>query len=259
MINRSIFRAIGAGLTLASLAVALPAKAQYPAPGGYGYPNYPAPATGGYPAPSYPAPSYPAPNYPAPATGGYPGYPAPRPTVSATSFICGQSGNDPATLVQVNGRILRSPLIVWSTHYFGAEYTPQQRCQEVSAKLTQVVAQNGGRLSNLRLSTGYVYGQAVVCYLNNASSCDGSNVLFTLKPENARNAPGVLARLANFGRYGSGSAIPESGGGGDAGGDASVSMEEAIDQAVQAEGSPSDPSYPAAPSPQPSGGSSGGI
>ena len=258
----ALLRLLGAGTLLASIAASLPVQAQYPTP----YPApYPVPAP--YPAP-YPAPGvggYPAPApYPAPGVGGYPA-PTPAPYRSATTFICGRSGNDPASLVQANGRLLRSPLIVWKTHYFGDDYTPEQRCQSVSQRLTQVVAQNGGRLSNLRLSVGSAYGLTVVCYLNNASSCNQDNILFTLKPENARNAPGILARLANFGQFGGGAGVNESGGlGGDGG---SINLEDEVNQAEQMEGgglapgySPGQPvpSYQPAPSYQPDPASAGG-
>lgn len=231
-----------AGTLMGSLVTSFPAQAQYPSPYSTPYPvPYPTPGVSGYPAvPS--APVLPSPYPVSPGTYPFPGsyptnpnvYPSPVRTSSATTFICGRSGNDPATLVQVNNRTLRSPLIVWKTHYFGDEYTPEQRCQSVSQRLTQVVAQNGGRLSNLRLSVGSVYGLTVVCYLNNATSCNQDNILFTLKPQNARNAPGILSRLSNFGQFGGGASVNESSGLNNDGG--SISLEDEVTQAEQMEG-----------------------
>lgn len=164
-----------------------------------------------------------------------PTVPAGRPPVSSTTFLCGQSGNRPATLVQVSGRTLQSPLIVWQTNYFGSEYTPEQRCQIVSSRLSQAVAQNGGRLSNLRLAHGTVNSQTVICYTNGRSSCDANNMLFTLKPENASNPQAVLSGLLNFAQRGSGNAVYESGGIDSGAEDSSISLEEAVNRAIQAE------------------------
>ncbi len=91
---------------------------------------------------------------------------------------------------------------------FGPSYTPQQRCRLVSDRLTQAVAQNGGRLSNLYLSTGTVNRLPVVCYLKGVqSSCNSNNLLFTLDSRNAGNPNEVLNRLLNFGQTGSGGPI----------------------------------------------------
>ena len=168
----------------------------------------------------------------------------PTQATSTTAFLCGQSGSNPATLVQVNGRTLQSPLIVWTTNYFGTDYTPQQRCQMVSVKLSSAIAQNGGRLSNLRLATGTVNNQTVVCYTNGFRSCTANNMLFTLKPENVNNSQDVLARLANFARQGSGGAVYESGGA-NVPEEASISLEEAVNHALQAESGGLDSGYDA--------------
>jgi hypothetical protein len=180
--------------------------------------------------------------------GAMPGAMPGNPTVAnSTTFLCGQSGSNPATLVQVGSRTLQSPLIVWTTNYFGANYTPQERCQIVSVRLSNAVAQNGGRLSNLRLATGPVNNETVVCVTNTYATCSSNNMLFTLRPENANNPQDVLARLMQFGRLGSGNAVYENGGLNSTSTDSSIDLEEAVNLAVQEESGGLTPQYTAEP------------
>ncbi|MUG91533.1 hypothetical protein F7734_03125 [Scytonema sp. UIC 10036] len=187
-------------VALSSAAVS-PAMAQYPG----NYPGTVPPANN----PIYPGTVPPAGNPYYPGTvppAGNPYYPPPT---TSTSFVCGQVGNSPATLVQVNGRILPSPLIIWQTA--SADMSPQQRCQMVSQRMTVTVAQNGGKLSNLLLTTGKVNGYSVICFVNTAESCNPNNVIMTLiRGENARNPGNVLARIVRFGQRGAGTNVVES-------------------------------------------------
>lgn len=96
---------------------------------------------------------------------------------SSTTFRCVRSGNAYATVAQRGGKT-SAPMIIWE-RYVSAEFTPQQRCQTVSQRLTNAVAQNGGSLRNLLLTTGKVNGQTVICYVNTRSRCNTSNTLFT--------------------------------------------------------------------------------
>jgi len=175
----------------------------------------------------------------------------------ATTFFCGKSDNNPATLVRVGDRTLQSPLIVWTSTAFGNDYSPQQRCQTVSERIANAVEQNNGRLQNLRLAIGKVNAQTVICYTNGAGECTADNLLFTLKPENARNPQVVLARLYNFGRMGRGEAVYESGGVNSTPTEevldpdvSSVSLEEAIDRALAEEAGTASPQ--SSPESQPS-------
>ena len=141
-------------VALAALYSAVPAIAQVPSP---------APST-------RPVPVAPQANPPATLPTRTPGAPPAAGQVIATTFVCGSSsGNNPATLVQIGTRTLRSPLIVWRTEHFGPHHTPQQRCQAVSTRLTNAVAQNGGRLTSLRLATGPVNQETVICVVNGRS------------------------------------------------------------------------------------------
>jgi len=161
--------------------------------------------------------------------------PLPKPpsqTVATTIFQCVSQGTDFATVAQKGDR-RTGPIIIWQTRAFGPEYTPQQRCEKVSTRLTQAVSQNGGSLQNLLLTTGSVNRQMVVCYVNTAGQCSSTNMLFTLKPENARSAGDVVATLVTFAKRGGGSAVYESGGAEEG---VFVSLEEVVNQAFESGG-----------------------
>jgi hypothetical protein len=104
-------------------------------------------------------------------------------------------------------------MIIWKSTEFGREYTPWQRCQIVSNRLTQAVAQNGGRLSNLQLTTGIINNLPVVCYVNGQARCNSQNLLFTLDKRNAKNPGDALTRLINFSQDGGGPVSTFRGGG----------------------------------------------
>lgn len=124
-----------------------------------------------------------------------------------TVFRCVREGGSFATIAQRGDRTT-SPIFQWRTAEFGPQYTPQQRCQLVSDRLTRAVSENAGRLSNLFLTTGTVNRLPVVCYLNSgASTCNSRNLLFTLDSRNARNPNAVLDSLVNFGVSGTGAPI----------------------------------------------------
>jgi Circadian oscillating protein COP23 len=114
------------------------------------------------------------------------------------------------TMAEKNGR--QSPVITWSTNYFGDNYTPETRCQMVSPKLNNAVAANGGTFKGMRFESGPVNGQLVVCALGTGQSqCTSSNMLFTLKPENRPRVVQILQELTNFGVSASSSIVEDSG------------------------------------------------
>jgi hypothetical protein len=132
-------------------------------------------------------------------------------TPVSTKFSCVQKGNGFATIAQRGDRTT-PPLIIWKST-LGGQYKPQERCNLVSQRLTKTVIRNGGKLRNLQLMAGPVKHQVVICVLNQASSvCNSSNMLFTLRPENAKRSEEVLASLNNFSIKGSGAPVPESNG-----------------------------------------------
>ncbi|MGK7904099.1 MAG: COP23 domain-containing protein [Hormoscilla sp.] len=141
---------------------------------------------------------------------------AANPELDPTVFKCVRQGEGWATFAQRGNAVSTVPMIRWNTTEFGSDYTPENRCRIVSERLTKAVANNGGMLSNLDLTTGTLNDYPVVCFVtqnSSTSTCDNSNLLFTLNKQNASNPSQVLARLTNF-RQGraSDSTIDENGG-----------------------------------------------
>jgi hypothetical protein len=60
------------------------------------------------------------------------------------------------------------------------------------------VANNGGRLSNLDLTTEQLNGLTVVCVVNQQSTCRDDNLLFTLSQKNAATPRTVIKRITDF-------------------------------------------------------------
>jgi Circadian oscillating protein COP23 len=122
---------------------------------------------------------------------------------TTTTFQCVTSGRNFVTIAR-RGSITTDPMILWKSTEFGSEYTPWQRCQTVSNRLTKAVAENGGRLGNLQLTTGTINNLPVVCYVNGRGRCNSQNLLFTLDRRNAKNPGEALTRLINFAQDGGG-------------------------------------------------------
>ena len=116
-----------------------------------------------------------------------------------TIFKCVQQGNGWATIAK-RGSLTISPLITWDTKEFGEEFTPEQRCKKVSPKLTQFVADNGGKLGYLKLRFGPLNNQTVVCVVNDGQKiCDAENLLFTLNQKNSKNPQEVVNKIIRVG------------------------------------------------------------
>lgn len=129
----------------------------------------------------------------------------------STVFRCIQKRNGFATIAQRGDRTT-PPVITWNST-LGRQYSPQKRCNIVSQRLTQTVARNGGKLKNLQLIAGPVKNQVVICVVNKGQSvCNSSNMLFTLRRENARRSDEIVAMLNNFSFLGNGDAVAESDG-----------------------------------------------
>lgn len=106
------------------------------------------------------------------------------------TYFCDTSDGVPTTVARnVTGRMI--PVIRWTSN-LGSEYTPQRRCQEVSARFQN--ASEKGLLNYM--TTGIMGGQKVVC----ASSEYGgpcSDLLFTLNRN--QNASAVIQHLVEIG------------------------------------------------------------
>lgn len=91
-------------------------------------------------------------------------------------FFCGMSRSVPATLVHTSrGNI---PVIRWVNNAFPPPWTPQQRCEEISARFQRFY--DNGTLKFLR--AGRLSGQPVLCVASyKGGSCLPNGVLVTLK------------------------------------------------------------------------------
>ncbi|WP_114994150.1 COP23 domain-containing protein [Synechococcus sp. UW179A] len=86
------------------------------------------------------------------------------------------------------------PIIYWkSTTFSGSGWTPERRCQEVSARFQQFHSSN----SLDYITTGRMNGLPVICVANSdGGACAG--LLYTLKP--GQNATSTLKKLFNIQR-----------------------------------------------------------
>ncbi|AFY91486.1 COP23 domain-containing protein [Chamaesiphon minutus] len=105
------------------------------------------------------------------------------------------------TIVQKGDR--QAVMLSWNYDGFGREYTPEKRCQIVSERLQLAADRNGGTFQDLQLASGVVNSQTVICALSSHSKCNRRNMLFTLKPENARNPESVIQKMLVFAQDGS--------------------------------------------------------
>ncbi len=112
------------------------------------------------------------------------------------------------TVVQKGDR--QATMLTWNYDGFGKDFTPEKRCQIVSERLQKVADNNGGTFKDLQLASGTMNSQVVICALPTKSSkCNSQNILFTLKPENARNPEVIVQKIFGFAQDG-GSSIDES-------------------------------------------------
>lgn len=96
---------------------------------------------------------------------------------SNKKFICGMSRGVPATLVRTSrGNI---PVIRWVDNSFPPPWTPQQRCEDISARFQRFY--DNETLKFLR--AGRLSGQTVLCVASyRGGPCLPKGVLVTLKP-----------------------------------------------------------------------------
>lgn len=116
-----------------------------------------------------------------------------------TTFRCIQQQKSWAILAQRGNAVSTLPLITFNSTQFGSDWTPKERCYTVSQRLTEAVANNGGRFDGLTITTAKVNGYTVVCSLApNETSCNRQNMLFTLNQKNGEDPNLVLLRITNF-------------------------------------------------------------
>ena len=135
-----------------------------------------------------------------------PAVPQQTPTNTNTAAVSTLEVNcqDLKTVVKKNDR--QATMMTWNTDYFGSNFSNAKRCQVVSERLQKAANLNGGTFQGLELASGTVNSQTAICALQNGKKkCDGDNILFTLKPENAKNPETVIQQILKFGEDGSGS------------------------------------------------------
>jgi len=131
---------------------------------------------------------------------------------NGTKFTCVAQGSNWATVGQrPAGRPI--PILVWTkkgAQSFGENYNPKSRCEIVTASLNQAVEDSAGNLYDVVLTWGKLDdGKTVICALSlkDEGGCDGSNTLFALKPENAKNPNRVLETLTQISIKGSSAGV----------------------------------------------------
>ena len=127
------------------------------------------------------------------------------PAVTATTnFICGKSDGIPATVARTRKGDV--PIVIWSSEGFTeAGFTPQLRCQQVSARFQSMY--RSGQLKYM--IAGTLNRQPVVCATKQLNSnCTSQNLLYTLKPD--ADAKQVIRRLTAIRNRSSSKGLEES-------------------------------------------------
>jgi hypothetical protein len=134
----------------------------------------------------------------------------PTPAAATTIFECIRS--EPASFATVarRGDRVTTPMITWTSTLGG--FTPEERCNIVSDRLSQAVANTPeGKLKNMKLTYGRVNGSSVICYVGSTTeACNNRNMLLTLRPEDRGQERAILQQMITFSIQGSGNAIQQS-------------------------------------------------
>lgn len=115
-----------------------------------------------------------------------------KPQTSIQYSCLNKSGEKPVTIVDTKrGKI---ELIIWKSQFFASSgYTPQRRCNQVTARFQKHSDQKTLRY----ISTGTMNGQKVICVAkNDAGDCRNDGLLITLEPKDDANH--VLRELFNL-------------------------------------------------------------
>lgn len=105
--------------------------------------------------------------------------PSSQALTATTNFVCAKSDGKPATVARTKKGDVT--LVIWSSEGFSeAGFTPQVRCQQVSARFQSMY--RSGQLKFI--SAGTLNKIPVICATTQVSStCNQQNLLYTLKPE----------------------------------------------------------------------------
>ena len=96
---------------------------------------------------------------------------------AATSFVCGKYEGTPATVARTKKGDV--PIVIWSSEGFSKSgFTPQVRCQQVSARFQSLY--RSGQLKYI--TAGTLNNIPVICATKEQTgSCTQQNLLYTLK------------------------------------------------------------------------------
>jgi hypothetical protein len=144
---------------------------------------------------------------------GFPAISSAQPVADSTvQFTCGTAADAssrqdlPATIATVAGNTENTTIIVWKSEFFGAKYTPQERCSIVSTAM-QKAFQEGRTVigSGVDKKTGL----GIICGLSSQEqNCDSSNMLLTMK--SYQTADDTVERLGEIMKAKSGIPIYQS-------------------------------------------------
>ncbi len=115
--------------------------------------------------------------------------PSSQAMTATTKFVCGKADGKPATIAKTKKGDVT--LLIWSSEGFSeAGFTPQVRCQQVSARFQTMY--RSGQLKYI--TAGTLNNLPVVCAtIQLSSTCTQQNLLYTLKPNS--DPQQVIARL----------------------------------------------------------------
>ena len=135
-------------------------------------------------------------------------------TPSKVSFYCGQTFDPstdkivPTTIVASSSKREPVALIQWKSKISG-KFTPQVRCNTVSAKFQQ--AWSAKRLNYLTAGLDKASGLGIICGIKElVTPCNRSSMLFTLA--NGADANETLDRIRGIGKGNGGNPEPQSSG-----------------------------------------------
>ncbi len=114
------------------------------------------------------------------------------------------------------GELTGNPMIIWEKEVASSNpeglYTPESRCQTVSARLTNLAYAFGettpvgvAQAFTERMATGVVNGERVIFMSYDPDNVSTENVVFTLRPENGATFAEAQRTLAQFNNSVSGS------------------------------------------------------
>ncbi|WP_373541898.1 COP23 domain-containing protein [Chamaesiphon sp.] len=115
--------------------------------------------------------------------------PSSQALTATTRFVCARADGKPATVARTKKGDV--PIVIWSSEGFSeAGFTPQVRCQQVSARFQSLY--RSGQLKYI--TAGSLNKLPVVCATTKlGNTCNQQNLLYTLKPNSDPQL--VIARL----------------------------------------------------------------